>query len=240
MPEMHNEHDHFRDDIAAYALGSLDAASARQLEMHLQECAECRELLREYQEVIQLLPLGLEPVSPPDGADERLLERARDSARVPTRRVERPFQLPQRWVLPAAAVLLLMLLGGVAALVAIFGGDDEMPDAQTIIRLSGSENAPNAVGQLIVREDGTVELVVSDLPRLPAGEAYQFWFVQPDDQRMSGGLFTVDPDGESVVLIDMPYDSIYQFDRVGVTVEPEGGSPGPTGINVLAGRVQNR
>lgn len=240
MPDAHNAHDHFREDIAAYALGSLDAASARQLEMHLQECAECRELLREYQEVIQLLPLGLEPVRPPDGADERLLERARSSARTRTRRVERPLQLPQRWVLPAAAILLLVLLGGVAALVAVFGDGDETPDASEIVRLSGSENAPDAVGQLIVREDGTVELVVSDLPRLSSGEEYQFWFVQPDDQRMSGGLFTVDQEGKSVVLLDMPYESIYQFDRVGVTVEPEGGSPGPTGINVLAGRVQNR
>lgn len=240
MGEHRDQHEQFRDDVAAYALGSLDPAAARRLEPHLQECEECRKLLREYTEVIQLLPLALDTADPPEGAGERLLKRARETEHMRPRQSERSRRIPERWTLPAAAILLLVLLGGVAALVAILGDDDGVPEVREVIRLSGSENAPDAVGQLLVLEDGSVELVVSDLPPLSEGEAYQFWFVQPDDVRMSGGLFSVNEDGESVVLLDMPYDSIYQFDRVGVTVEPEGGSPGPTGTNVLIGRVQNR
>ena len=40
-------HEQFADDLALYALGSLDAASAAKLEGHLGQCGSCRRELEE-------------------------------------------------------------------------------------------------------------------------------------------------------------------------------------------------
>jgi len=48
-----------RTKISAYMDHELDAASSRQLELHLHECAECREALDDFQELddmVRLLP----------------------------------------------------------------------------------------------------------------------------------------------------------------------------------------
>jgi anti-sigma factor RsiW len=66
-------HAAFEDDLPAYALGILDDASATRVEEHLASCPTCREALREYQEVVRLLPLALPVSQPPADARELLL-----------------------------------------------------------------------------------------------------------------------------------------------------------------------
>jgi len=47
-----------KERISPYLDQELDAASARQVEAHLHECANCREALKEYQEINSMV-LGL-------------------------------------------------------------------------------------------------------------------------------------------------------------------------------------
>ena len=49
-----------------------------------------------------------------------------------------------------------------------------------------------------------------------------------------GGLFKVDSTGfgKAVIIPDVPFSEI---EALGITVEPAGGSHGPTGANVLKG-----
>jgi anti-sigma-K factor RskA len=58
-----------------YALGALQDDEMEQFEVHLQECTECEKLVKEYRQVIDVLPLASEPAAPPLGMKKRILSR---------------------------------------------------------------------------------------------------------------------------------------------------------------------
>ncbi|MGH9174587.1 MAG: anti-sigma factor [Vicinamibacterales bacterium] len=242
---MSHSHDTFSDDLAAYALGSLEPEDAARLERHLRDCAGCRQALREYDEVMRLLPLGLPPAEPSPGARRELIHRLR-VAHDAQRRDSPPGWWPRLRVqaLTVVAVVAFVLAG--AAVWSQFNrdnGDDaaaivenlrDEPDTR-IVALRGSEAAPQAVGQLVFQPgESRAGLVVSGLPPLPGDRAYQLWFIQPDDSRIDGGVFSVDEAGKAIVVIDAPAAYDYGW-SCGVTEEPAAGSPQPTGRNVLRG-----
>ena len=71
------EPDPIQELLAEYALGTLDADEQARVERHLAQCADCRRLLAEYQEVAGALPQALAAVSPwrlPSAAKTRLLQ----------------------------------------------------------------------------------------------------------------------------------------------------------------------
>ncbi|MBX3050204.1 MAG: anti-sigma factor [Caldilineaceae bacterium] len=74
-------------------------------------------------------------------------------------------------------------------------------------------------------------LFAEGLPPLSPDQVYQLWLVK-DDNRISGGLFQVDANGYGLLLIDAPL-GLGSYDRMGVTPEPAGGSPGPTAPAVV-------
>lgn len=76
-------------------------------------------------------------------------------------------------------------------------------------------------------------LYAEDFPLLPAGQVYQLWLIQ-GETRTNGGLFTVDADGFGVLVIDAP-QPLRSYERMGITPEPEGGSPGPTAPPIVTG-----
>jgi anti-sigma-K factor RskA len=70
------------------------------------------------------------------------------------------------------------------------------------------------------------------LTPLPSNQIYQAWLVHPDGARTSAGL--LEPDAESnfaVLVIEAP-TPLSDFAGFGMTIEPAGGSPGPTGPKV--------
>ncbi|MEK3880705.1 anti-sigma factor [Paenibacillus sp. FSL M7-0420] len=62
-----------------YTLGALTAEEMQQFAAHAAECAECRELVAEYRQVLDHLPLASVPVDPPSGMKERILSRVLES-----------------------------------------------------------------------------------------------------------------------------------------------------------------
>lgn len=76
------DHGDIKGQLAAYALGALDAAETRALEAHLDGCAECRAELREHGDVLVSLAEGLPAPEVPGAMRERVLKRAR-AAREP-------------------------------------------------------------------------------------------------------------------------------------------------------------
>jgi anti-sigma factor RsiW len=59
--------EHLIDDLAAYALGSLEETARARVEAHIVACAACTTRLRAYQGVVGALPLGLAPEPAPLG-----------------------------------------------------------------------------------------------------------------------------------------------------------------------------
>lgn len=111
--------------------------------------------------------------------------------------------------------------------------------ADTQIRvLQGTGEAPSAFGRVYVDPDsGEGMLMVRNLPPLPPGHSYQLWVVGADGRRQSAGLLTwTDRQGNGYTLIRCP-ETLARWQSFGVTLEPAGGSPGPTGPRLLGGAI---
>ena len=52
-------HEHYRDDLAAYALGALEEPEAAELQRHLAECEACRIELRWLEPAVDMLPRSI-------------------------------------------------------------------------------------------------------------------------------------------------------------------------------------
>jgi hypothetical protein len=71
------------------------------------------------------------------------------------------------------------------------------------------------------------------LPDLEENQAFQIWLRQPDGTRVGAGLFQRDDRSPFTrVLLEMS-QSASNYVEMGVTIEPNGGSPAPTGPRVL-------
>jgi anti-sigma-K factor RskA len=245
MPE-----EHVYDLLPAYALGSLDDDELVQVARHLPRCTVCRGELSAYWATVDYLALAAPPRNPPAGLKSRILQRvATQGGRLPAaparRRsfadVFRSWKVrPVAFGLGALALVLVVVLA-VSNLMLwqqINTLQERVPAGNfRIVHLSGSQNAPQAQGYLMIfpKEDyGT--LVVEDVPPLDPGYQYQLWLINDQGERSNGGVFSVDEHGYGVLNIsaDMPLE---YFPTFGVTIEPEGGSPGPTGDRVLGGSL---
>lgn len=117
---MSNQHDqNVQDQLAAYALGALDANEVLQVEAHLRSAEASRAELKELQAVVALLPYASQPVEPPAAVRRQLFARIAAS-HTPESETWPPALKPQpqqaargwRWAMPIlAAVLVLMVLG---------------------------------------------------------------------------------------------------------------------------------
>lgn len=101
------------------------------------------------------------------------------------------------------------------------------------VALAGTEDAPGS--QAVIYVDGADLLVfAAGLAELGEGETYQLWLIPPEGDPISAGVFDPAPDGTVAFQSEAPWpwDS---YAGVGVSVEPTGGSPTPTGPIVLLG-----
>lgn len=237
--------DHTCEEIApllsAAALGALDEPERSQVEQHLDWCPRCQAAMAREQRIVDLLPLTVPQHQPPDALRARTLAAL---APEPT-----PLLLRARvWVAAAAAVLLLFLLGGNLLLWSQL--QDARTDLQAIeerraqlasapmvwFDLAADQPGADARGTLCAVENGDIAwLIVYRLPTLPADATYQAWLVT-GETRVDAGVFTVDEQGRGFLTIwlDQPLES---FDALGVTTEPAGGSPAPTGPRMLIGTL---
>lgn len=234
MTDLTHDHTFILDLLPAYALDALDEEEAAQVASHLADCAGCRAELRAYQEVTVALTLAAAtPVSAPPALEQRLMQRVRQAERAPRapRAAPRP-SLLERWLssqafriaVPAVALIALIVA---VALVA--------QPARAPIRwvMWGAEAAEEARGTLTISSGKNAVLAVSELPPLEESQQYQLWLIQPDGARDSGAVFSVEPDGSATVNLRLPR-SADAYIGCGITVEPAGGSPQPTGPRVMS------
>ncbi len=235
---MNTEHDAIRDLIPAYALGALEDAERVRVEAHLQTCAACRAEWALYRGLVEDLHYAVPPAIAPSRLEQRLRRQIEATS---LRRARRAF--PTWRMLALAAAFVLLLAGNVYWVQRVRTLQEEvriqatalaaLAEAPTV-HLQGDPPAPNARGVLYVRPNTHVALLhVYNLPPLPADKAYQVWLIY-NGKRDSGAVFQVRGEPEVVVLIRAPRP-LATYDAIGITVEPAGGSPGPTGPRVLHG-----
>ena len=116
-----------------------------------------------------------------------------------------------------------------AQVVAVAGESYDMPPAQS--------DSPAFATVAWLDQPGVGVLRADNFPPLPPDMVYQFWLIK-DGARTSGGRFTVDDAGRGS-LIFTPGGSLDDFDGMGVTPEPAGGSDGPTSPPVVTATLQH-
>src|SRR5260370_4307425 len=109
----------FEELSGAYALGAVTPEEREAARAHIAGCAKCTRLAQDLRAVVDVLPLSVTQVDPPESLKERLLAEIRKEGSTPARPVpigQRPRQR-RRWLGPllaAAAILGFMLFGGLA------------------------------------------------------------------------------------------------------------------------------
>ncbi|WP_322800514.1 anti-sigma factor domain-containing protein [Thermoflexus sp.] len=220
---MNVDHEVFQEELAAYALGALPPEEAAAVAAHMAGCPACREAVARYREAATALAYTVPLQPPPPRLKARLMARVR-----------RPQRENWRWLGMGAALVIATLLLILAA-PRIFA--PPLSVTPRVIPLQGAEAAPEAEGYLIL-EDGQGLLVTKGLAVPPEGQVYQVWFVDAAGRRVSGGTFRTHPRLYGVYTVTVPLN-LPAYVRIGVTLEPEGGSPQPTGPQALRGSLRS-
>jgi len=250
MGEM--EQEHILEIIPAYALGSLDASEAESARQHLAGCDLCRAELATYETVVAVLPMAAPDVEPSLALKGRLMARLRtepvgektvvDSIEPSQSEVSWRQQVTgafknlingPRWRPVALLFIIALVLSNVLVWQQANRPD---PNSWRRIRLTGSEVAPEATGIIYISADGrNGTLIVDRLPQLGSEKQYQLWLIE-DGERTSGAIFSTDSDSYRGIQIHSA-QPLQDYGAFGITVEPVGGSPGPTGERVLASNL---
>ena len=225
----HTVHD--RDcgaDVAAYALGSLDAAEADAFRRHLETCSVCRDELVAFQEVVNALPMSAPPYPAPAGLRRRVLRAVADEPRssADPQRAAAP-RRGARWRLPRPALAIGAALAVAVAVVIGVGVNSSSGGTRVIqAQVTGQGSAQLRVA------GGRGQLVVRDFSPPPAGQIYEVW-VQHGKSAPSptSALFSVTAAGDADV--EVPAD-LHGVDLVMVTPEPAGGTKVPTHPAVIS------
>ncbi len=234
------EPQHVTELIPAYALGCLDTGDAELVERHLAACPACRAEAASYRPIAAQIALAAPLATPAPELRARL--RARIAA-APARAAPRPSwgarlaAFAQR-IAPVWTPVSLLLIVGLLVANLLLWQTSVQPTASALVtvQMSGTDQAPGARGVLSAAAMGQSGLlVVQGLPPLDASQQYQLWLIQ-DGQRTNGGVFSVDATGFGQLQIEAP-QPLAAYGAFGVTVEPAGGSPGPTGAKVLGGEL---
>lgn len=249
------DHDLIIELIPAYALAVLDGDEAEQVQQHLASCHACQGELAAYELVVDALPLATPDMEPSAELKDRLMARvqapptaittaatakgaASTAQASPWSQIAgtlRGLLTGPRWR-PAALIIIIALVVSNLVTWQILSRGSSSSSSWRRVRLAGTEVAPDATGIIYISADGrNGTLIVDGLPVLNQGKQYQLWLIN-DGQRTSGGVFSVNADGYHGIQISSS-QPLKDFGAFGITIEPAGGSPGPTGERVLGSNL---
>jgi anti-sigma-K factor RskA len=227
---------HVSDSIPAYALDILEKAERELIARHLAHCTACQDELSAYRAVMEYLPGTVSQKTPPLRLRSAILQKAAGSTST-------PHSLWARWAArltqplhPAVGLIGLVLIVALAGLNLTLWQQTQHPANEFRLVNLTSPQGDKATGLMIISEDGSFgTLVVDDLKPLSSEQQYQLWLIK-DGKRTSGGVFSVQDSGYGVLRVDAPMPLI-TYPAFGITIEPTGGSSGPTGPKVLGGNL---
>ena len=255
-------HDAPLELAAAYALGALSPDEAQRFEAFLATSPEAQREVAEYREVAALLALGGDEAAPREALRERVLARIGEGKTQTLPQAGGAGRRRAPWLALAASLLLAVGLGAglvlargrLAAVETELAARDRTL-AQTRQQLTEREATLNSILEPGVqlfqltasgdpepgiqlfwnREQHRAIVHGYRLKAVPAGRAYQLWFIK-DGKPVPSVTFKPEADGDaSVGQIPVPSDGTVS--AAAITVEPEAGSAQPTSPIVMVGTL---
>lgn len=240
-----DKHTEYKEDLAAYALGALDDNRVVALQAHVRSCKSCAADLAAYSRITGGLLHAIPPKAPPAALRRRLQQRLRQEQRSASQ-ARRQWSWGQLAV--AAAVMALIALNVVSLWQVnqvrrdLAEQEARTTAAQTAIAMlayPGTQMQPfdqnGIAGSLLVDKQRNLLAVFAwNLPPTSVASVYQVWLVDAQGNRTSGGFLTSEVGYPFAMAVIQPTGPLSNFNSVGVTIEPLGGSPGPTGPKVFS------
>lgn len=232
--------------LPAYALEALDVAERWQVEAHLQACPECNAALEQYKDAASGLLMAAPMVEPPPRLRARLIASIAEPGPVPVRAAGRSRNRALFGLASSLLAAFMLITGFLIVEVRELASNqaqlaEQLQEEQTVVGLysypttvSVVVEGQRAYGTFLYEPNLPVSVLYAwGLDRLEADATYQIWLIEPGGGRVSGGLFQVGEDARFVRLLVRAPENISSYSAIGVTVEPAGGSEGPTGPKVL-------
>ena len=235
---------HVIEFIPAYVLGILPDDEREGVSSHLERCLSCQVELHAYQAVVDHLPQTVPQRKPPLRLRGAILQNA------VTQEIRAQPVRPSWWAWLSRPLNPLVGLVGLLLIVTLAGlnimqlqqtripttsSSTAVPTDFHLVRLA-SPQGTGPSGMLVISGDGDFgTLVVDGLLPLDSKQQYQLWLIK-DGKRTSGGVFSVEDSGYGMLRVNSP-SPLITYQSFGITVEPFGGSPGPTGQKVLGGSL---
>jgi len=230
--------------LGAYALGALTEAEALQVEAHLAACEQCAARAAEFQQIAKGL-LHLAPEVEPPAALRARLKAALDQDAQPARR-SNPAGRRLGWAGALAAVALLALNSAQwvrnaslqAQLESLAAQERAGQTAQALRSYPSSqvvELEAEGIRGTLVYDPGfpLAVLYIWGLEDPGPRQAYQAWLISADGTRTSGGLLELPEEQGFAWLVVRANRPLQDYSGFGLTLEPAGGSPLPTGPRIL-------
>jgi anti-sigma-K factor RskA len=230
----------------AYALNALSDVERRQFERHLAECPDCAREVDELQATAARLAMAVsEP--PPDRVKQDVLDVIRTTRQESPggRRSVGEGRPPQWWALRLTAVAAVLALAAAVGLGSIaLRTQHRLDAAQQVLSQAQAEFGPVAQvfaapdarattataasgGTAVVMASKSLNeavLMVAGMPAPTADHTYQAWVIKDGTAKSVGFLVP----GANAVVPPLVFAGLTASAKIGVTVEPAGGSPKPT------------
>jgi anti-sigma-K factor RskA len=246
----------------AYALDALTGADQARFERHLARCEQCAQEISGLREATARLAAAA-AAEPPPGLTDRALTAAARTRQLPPATRQRPAPGPTRRVAAAGsagrmrAVRLLdaawmpRLALALAAAAVILAGILGLAARTAQHQLARDQSHSHAIAAVLTAPDatmitarvkggGTATIVMSrharalvfaaaGLRALPSSTCYELWLMGPGGDKPAGML----PGSRHGMTGPVIASGVGSADRLGLTVEPAGGSPHPTTVVLL-------
>jgi anti-sigma-K factor RskA len=225
----------------AYAVDAVDDSERERFEHHLTRCQSCDQEIRGLQETATRLGMAVARTPPPSMKADVLTAAARtrqhppvtDARPAPEARVARKPLRPRLAITVAAVASAIVIALGVGfgiqrgelnaaraqqrAVAAVLNS----PDARIVTAHTSLGGTATAV---VARSQGKLIFTADGLPALAHSRVYQLWLIGPAGAT-SAGLLPGASQGRTAPLLA---SGLVRGDRIGVTVEPAGGTKQPT------------
>jgi anti-sigma-K factor RskA len=252
------QHSEIQEQVSLYALGGLAADESARVAQHLDVCPACRALLSEYQfvagELLEHVPPAAVParvgvrvlnLAAADAKRDAVFEKQRVGENKRARFWEDKLLLP-RWAFALLAGILLLLFGAAG----VWAWQLQQSNAQAMqvqqlfaarnlkyVAIKSQDAAADDKGYLCLTAQNSMGLLwLHNLAPLDHDHVYQVW-LRDNMTRANGGTFRADYDGRAVAVIQAPRP-LGEYQEIGITIEPVGGSIAPTTPRVFVGKLE--